>query len=98
MELGVKITDQKKLDKFERILEEKITIGEFDIVELLCLGGTYHFVHGDYEKSQICFFDALNELKAQLTKNSTAIDFGTEAKIYQSKFNIALTHLMLKEH
>lgn len=65
-------------------------------MELLCLGGTYHFIHSDYEKSGAYFYDALNELKLQLSRNSSSIDFGTEAKIYQSKFNIALTHLMLK--
>ncbi len=95
METNTKITDQRIFDKFAAILEEKYSIGEFDIVELLCLGGTYHFVHGDYKKSQTCFYDALSELKHQLTKDSN-IDFGTEAKIYQSKFNISLAHLMMK--
>lgn len=77
MQTNIKIQDQTILDKFAAILQQKCAIGQYDEVELLCLGGVYHFIHESYNKSQSCFFESLIELKQQLTINkNVSIDFG----------------------
>ena len=62
---------------------------------MLCLEGCHNFVCGDYDKALTSFYSVLSLVKQQLSNDGT-IDFGTEAKIYQSKFNIALIHIMLR--